>query len=122
MKFCVVEQQGSKYFNSIDEASKLLGVTRRTFFEYLKQVKVEPWDRKLVRQKSYFSEEVLSRMWVLQRRFGRTGKGRQTGVAEKPLSEKGGPENKQSEPNSKPLTVEQKQAAQKRVAEILERV
>jgi hypothetical protein len=122
MKFCVVEQQGSKYFHSIDEASKILGVTRRTFFEYLKQVKVEPWDRKLVRQKSYFSEEVLGRMWVLHRRFGRTGNGRATGVSENNVLKKGGPESKQLEAGSKPLSAEQKLAAQNSIAEILAKV
>jgi hypothetical protein len=116
MKFCVVEQQGSKYFHSIDEASKILGVTRRTFFEYLKQVKVEPWDRKLVRQKSYFSEEILGRMWVLQRRFGRTGNGGKTGVVQNPLSQKGGPENKPIEPRSKPQSAEQKAAMQNKIS------
>jgi len=125
MKFCVVEQedgQGSQYYFSIDEASRMLGITRRSIFNMLKSVKVEPRDRKQIRQKSYYSENVLGRLWVLQRRHGRTGNGRATGVPENAAPQKGGPDSKPIEPNSKPLSAEQKLAAQQRVAEILAKV
>lgn len=93
MKFCVVNQedgQGSKYYFSIDEVSKLLGVSRRTIFNMLRAVEVEPRDRKQIRQKSFYSENVLGRLWVLQRRHGRAGNGCSTGVVGKPLPGKGG--------------------------------
>jgi hypothetical protein len=92
MKFCVVNQedgQGSQYYFSIDDVSKLLGVSRRTIFNMLRAVEVEPRDRKQIKQKSYYSENVLGRLWVLQRRNGSAGNGRSTEVATKPSPEKG---------------------------------
>jgi DNA-binding transcriptional MerR regulator len=136
MRFCIVEDDGRSYFMSIDEASKLLGISRRTFFQYLPQVNVKPEEKKRVGQKFYFAEDVIARMWVLQRRFGRTSNGGLKKNAAKASPEKGGAASKAIGPNSrpiklssqpietssKPLSVEQKQAAQQRVAEILAKV
>lgn len=135
MKFCIVEDDGRSYFMGIDQASKLLGISRRTFFQYLPQVHVKPEEKKRIGQKMYFAEEVVARMWVLQRRFKRLSNGGTRGVAQKPLPERGGSagiapkprlENGGSEqrpplPISQPQTLEQKQAMQTRIAEMLAR-
>lgn len=121
MKFCIVEDDGRSYFMGIDQASELLGISRRTFFQYLPQVKVKPEEKKRIGQKMYFAEDVIARMWVLQRRFKRLSNGGSKDVAPKPRPENGGLESKLPAPISEPQTVEQKQAAEKKIAEMLAR-
>jgi DNA-binding transcriptional MerR regulator len=64
----VSKEQANQVFIDIDNASNLLGVSRRTFFEYQKMVHVKPEERKRIGQRLFFSEEAIARMWVLQRR------------------------------------------------------
>jgi len=67
----LIDEQASQYFIDIDSASEMLGVSRRTFFDYAKQVQVKPEEKRRMGQKLYFSEAVVARMWLLQRRYER---------------------------------------------------
>jgi len=74
MTICMIEQETNKYFHDIDDIAKMLGVSRRAIFDLLKKVKIEPLDRKQVKQKSYYSEEILGRLWVIHQRIGKNRK------------------------------------------------
>lgn len=119
MKFVVIENEGNRYFYSIDQAAMILGISRRAIFDLLKKVRIEPQDKRQEKQKSLYSEEVLGRLWAVHQRIGRASKGVQTAVASKPSPEKGGSEQRPPAPISKTQTVEQKQAVEKWMAEML---
>ncbi len=90
MKFYLIDEQASQYFIDIDSASDMLGVSRRTFFDYAKQVQVRPEERRRMGQKIYFAEGVVARMWVHQRRHERdsveVGKYHQDGALHRPYN------------------------------------
>lgn len=69
MRYCIKSEGGKdRYFLDIDTASALCGVSRRTFFEYLKAVDLKPEEKRRIGLKLYFDESVVSRAWILNRR------------------------------------------------------
>jgi len=60
-----------EYFVDVISASKMLGVSRRTFDTYLSSGKVEynpQMDKRRIGMKVYYSESLISRLWVYSRR------------------------------------------------------
>ena len=66
MKFIVLNEGMS--FMDIDSIGEMLGVSRRSVFDYLRQVRIDPGDRKKVDSKLYLSDELVARIWVRKRR------------------------------------------------------
>jgi len=69
MRYCIKTEDGKeRYYVDIDTASALLGISRRTFFEYLKKLNIKTDERKRIGLKLFFDEEVISRAWIMNRR------------------------------------------------------
>lgn len=100
MKFIVLAEHGGQYYYDIDQAATMLGVSRRAIFDLLKRVNVEPSERRVVNQKSYYSEDVLGRIWALQRRYRPSEKWGAAGSVAKSPPEERGVENKLEEPSN----------------------
>ena len=83
MKFIVLNEGQS--FVDIDSIGDMLGISRRSVFEYLRQIHINPEDKKKVGSKLYFSDEVIGRIWARRRRIERGGdrKERRAGVIKK---------------------------------------
>lgn len=83
MKFIVLNEGQS--FVDIDSIGEMLGISRRSVFEYLRQIHINPEDKKKVGSKLYFSDEVIGRIWARRRRIERGGdrKERRAGVIKK---------------------------------------
>jgi len=66
MKFIVLNEGQS--FMDIDSIGEMLGISRRSVFEYLRQVRINPEDKKKVGSKLYFSDELVGRIWARKKR------------------------------------------------------